>query len=367
MTFPKPVLSLLVVAPLLALVASCVDSQHPLSNEKTSKTDERLIGVWQMKDDSTEYRVEKSTRRKNALEVTIADPNATGPCVAFTTTVDSKAYLSIANHDEEAVKRGKESTYNIYRYRFIDNDSVELRGMDSEAIMKAIADKKLGGKIKVTRIKTGRVFWLFGKETWVEEKEPIITDSPEGIARYLHAHAGECYPANSELAATFERHKSAQTSPPKLTVPAISAAQEKQLSGDKIPTDNGALVIHPINHATFVMQWNGKAVYVDPVGGAKPFADLPKPDLVLVTHMHFDHFDPKTLEAILPAKGKTVIVAPKTVAEKIPEALRGMVRILANGEKTLVGAMGIEAVPAYNSTPGKEKFHPKGRDNGYVL
>ena len=29
--------------------------------------------------------------------------------------------------------------------------------------------------------------------------------------------------------------------------------------------------------------------------------------------------------------------------------------------------IGIEAVPAYNSTSGKEKFHPKGRDNGYVL
>ena len=24
-------------------------------------------------------------------------------------------------------------------------------------------------------------------------------------------------------------------------------------------------------------------------------------------------------------------------------------------------------IPAYNTTPGREKFHPKGRDNGYVL
>jgi L-ascorbate metabolism protein UlaG (beta-lactamase superfamily) len=148
---------------------------------------------------------------------------------------------------------------------------------------------------------------------------------------------------------------------------ATCGAQEKGLSGDQVATDNGVLVIHPIHHATFLMQWNGKTMYVDPVGGAKPFADLPKPDLVLVTHIHFDHFDPKTLEAILPAEGRTDLVAPPTVAEKIPETLRGMVRILTNGEKTEVAGIAVEAVPAYNTTPGKEKFHPKGRDNGYVL
>jgi L-ascorbate metabolism protein UlaG (beta-lactamase superfamily) len=154
-----------------------------------------------------------------------------------------------------------------------------------------------------------------------------------------------------------------------MAIPAACGAQEKPLSGDRIPTDNGPLVIHPINHASFVMQWNGKTVYVDPVGGINPFTDLPKPDLVLVTHMHFDHFDPKTLEALLPAGNRPVLVAPQTVAEKIPESLRGKVtvKILANGEKTEAAGVEIQAVPAYNSTPGNEKFHPKGRDNGYVL
>jgi L-ascorbate metabolism protein UlaG (beta-lactamase superfamily) len=146
-------------------------------------------------------------------------------------------------------------------------------------------------------------------------------------------------------------------------------AQGKGIPGDQVPTDNGALVIHPVNHATFLMQWNGKTIYVDPVGGIKPFADLPKPDLMLVTHIHFDHFDPATLAALIPAGGQPVIVAPKTVVEKLPETLRGKtrVKVLANGEKTEVAGVAIEAVPAYNATPGKERFHPKGRDNGYVL
>ncbi len=108
---------------------------------------------------------------------------------------------------------------------------------------------------------------------------------------------------------------------------------------------------------------------VDPVGGGKLFADLPKPDLVLVTHIHSDHFDPATLEAIVPAGNKPTIIAPASVAEKFPETLRGKtkVKILANGEKTEVVGIAIEAVPAYNTTPEKAKFHPKGRDNGYVL
>jgi L-ascorbate metabolism protein UlaG (beta-lactamase superfamily) len=157
----------------------------------------------------------------------------------------------------------------------------------------------------------------------------------------------------------------------------ISAAANTELSGDQVATESGVLVIHPIHHATLLMQWNGKTVYVDPVGGGQPFANLPKPDLVLVTHWHFDHFDPKTLEAIkgmTPAGSLPAIVAPRTVADKIPltlvpEGLPGKtnLRVLANGEKVEVQGIVVEAVPAYNITPGKEKFHPKGRDNGYVL
>ena len=29
--------------------------------------------------------------------------------------------------------------------------------------------------------------------------------------------------------------------------------------------------------------------------------------------------------------------------------------------------MKIEAVPAYNTTPGRDKYHPRHRDNGYIL
>ena len=39
-----------------------------------------------------------------------------------------------------------------------------------------------------------------------------------------------------------------------------------------------------------------------------------------------------------------------------------------NGDKMSVGTdISIEAVPAYNTTKGHQQFHPKKRDNGYIL
>ena len=155
-----------------------------------------------------------------------------------------------------------------------------------------------------------------------------------------------------------------------LAMSATSGAQEKKLSGDEVPTDKGVLVIHSINHASFLMQFDGKTIYADPVGGAKPYTGLPKPDLVLVTHIHWRSLrsgDPR--RRWCPPEVADRHLASEDVAEKIPEALKGRtkVKVIANGEKVRGEGIAIEAVPAYNMTPGKEKFHPKGRDNGYVL
>jgi len=131
-----------------------------------------------------------------------------------------------------------------------------------------------------------------------------------------------------------------------------------------IATGQGPLTIHPVEHATFVMQWNGKTIAVDPVGGAAPFEAFGKPDLILITHIHGDHLSVDTVKGL--AGPSTVIVGPASVAEKFPEADRDRVTVVTNGERVKWGEANIQAVAAYNLTPERQAFHPRGRDNGYV-
>ncbi len=132
-----------------------------------------------------------------------------------------------------------------------------------------------------------------------------------------------------------------------------------------IATGKGPLVIRPVEHATFVMQWNSKTIAVDPVGDAARFEAHGQADLVLVTDTHGDHLSIDTVDAL--AGSATMIVGPAAVAEKFPEADRGRLTVLANGETVKWGDALIEAVPMYNLTPERQGFHAKGRGNGYVL
>jgi L-ascorbate metabolism protein UlaG (beta-lactamase superfamily) len=145
----------------------------------------------------------------------------------------------------------------------------------------------------------------------------------------------------------------------------LSEAAVRELEGDHIPTDHGDLIIHPINHATLVLEWNGKVLDIDPVGPAKRFEGLPGPDLILITDIHGDHLDPALLPSL--TSSKTTLIAPRAVLEKLPPALQRQTVVLTNGESKTVEGIGIEAVPMYNTTPDRLRFHTKGRGNGYVL
>jgi len=124
-------------------------------------------------------------------------------------------------------------------------------------------------------------------------------------------------------------------------------------------------MIHPINHATFVMQWANTMLYVDPVGGAARFEGLPVPQVIFVTDIHGDHLNADTLSAIVQAG--TVIVAPQAVYDLLPAALQAATKVLANGETLTVADIGVEAIPMYNLTAERLQYHTKGRGNGYVL
>ncbi len=142
-------------------------------------------------------------------------------------------------------------------------------------------------------------------------------------------------------------------------------AAEPSLEGDRIATKDGDLMVHPINHATLALGWKGLVIYVDPVGGGQRFAGLPRPGLIVLTDIHGDHLNAETLKAV--STDKTLLVAPPAVAEQLTADLRSRTTILTNGEtKSLLGVV-FEAIPMYNTTPERAKYHPKGRGNGYVM
>ena len=109
--------------------------------------------------------------------------------------------------------------------------------------------------------------------------------------------------------------------------------------------------------------WNmqDKKIFVDPVSDYADYTQQPKADFILITHEHGDHFDTKAIAAI--ETNQTKIIANPNCRKMLnrgQEMKNGDVLQLAKDIK-------LEAVPAYNTTPGRDKFHPKGRDNGYIL
>ncbi|TDE15725.1 MBL fold metallo-hydrolase [Dyadobacter psychrotolerans] len=146
----------------------------------------------------------------------------------------------------------------------------------------------------------------------------------------------------------------------------ICAASWAQLpAADEVKTSKGPLKIQPLNHATLALTWNGKTIYADPYEGAKTFEGVAAPDLVLITDIHGDHFDPATLEAL--DLSKAILVVPQAVADKMSEKLKSMVVIVNNGQTINKLGISITAIPMYNLPEAADAKHTKGRGNGYVL
>jgi len=144
-----------------------------------------------------------------------------------------------------------------------------------------------------------------------------------------------------------------------------TAAWAQRAPADILQTSQGPLTIQPLHHATLALTWQGKTIYADPDGGAEAFQGIAPPDLILITDIHGDHFNPATLEAIPAAKA--IIVVPQAVADKMPEALKAKVVVLANGQTTTQLGIAIKAIPMYNLPEAADAKHTKGRGNGYIL
>jgi L-ascorbate metabolism protein UlaG (beta-lactamase superfamily) len=115
-----------------------------------------------------------------------------------------------------------------------------------------------------------------------------------------------------------------------------------------------------LGHASFLLRHSGKNIYID------PFMLPPtttKADLIIITHGHYDHWNPADIEKIY--KPATEIICSKLCdgSEKYKN-----LTVMSPGESKEVMGLKIDATRAYNIAPEKIAFHPKGNDwLGYVI
>lgn len=145
-------------------------------------------------------------------------------------------------------------------------------------------------------------------------------------------------------------------------------AEKSVIEEEKVVTENkniDNLKIHPISHASAVIEYGNTTIYIDPTLGADPYKNFNKPNYVVITDIHFDHLAPETLNAL--DLSNTQIIAPKAVVDKLPEELKSKSITINNGELKTYEAFKVEAIPMYNLREEALKFHNKGRGNGYIF
>ena len=151
----------------------------------------------------------------------------------------------------------------------------------------------------------------------------------------------------------------------------ILAWQKAGMSTTTVETDifttkSGKLVkFHALLHSSIRIEYDGREIEIDPCsnlrGHTVDYTAIPMADIILVTHEHFDHYDTVALRQL--TSEKTQLVMNKRCVE-----IYGDGSAMANGDKLqLADDITLDAVPAYNTTEGHLQFHPKGRDNGYIL
>jgi L-ascorbate metabolism protein UlaG (beta-lactamase superfamily) len=121
---------------------------------------------------------------------------------------------------------------------------------------------------------------------------------------------------------------------------------------------DGNVTITPFIHASVQIEHAGTVIQVDPWSVADLSAAKPA-DLILVTDDPGHHLDVKAIAA-LRKPGAPVVIAANGLT-RVPDGI-----VMKSGERREVAGVVVEAIGAYDLTPG-EPYHPKGEANGYIV
>lgn len=137
----------------------------------------------------------------------------------------------------------------------------------------------------------------------------------------------------------------------------------KEYPTDEVNINGKSLRLRFFAHASIAIEYEERWIYVDPVMENADYSTLPKADVILVTHHHFDHFDMAAIETL--QKEDTRLLLDKTSAEGLGGDCYTM---LPKGVAEPIPGIKVEAVTAYNTSEGHTDFHPKHREDcGYVV
>ncbi len=141
---------------------------------------------------------------------------------------------------------------------------------------------------------------------------------------------------------------------------AILALAAVVTAEDRFASADGDVIVKPLAHASVQIGFRGQAIYIDPWSAAD-LTDAPRAGLIIVTDADAGghHLDTTALSR-LRAAGATVVI-PESGKQKVPDGV-----VMVNGAKQTVGDIIVEAIAAYDLTPG-EPYHAKGAANGYLV
>ena len=140
------------------------------------------------------------------------------------------------------------------------------------------------------------------------------------------------------------------TSMTALALVSCNSKETSKYARDTFKADDGTEITFTYyGHASIGIEALGKHIYVDPVGENIDWDGEPKADLVLITHDHYDHLDTNAVRILTGKADGYRKLDVGTVIEPFDK-------------------VSVEAVPAYNISPGQLDFHPRERgDAGYII